>query len=429
MSEMKIALFKVDVTPPVGAQMAYDINKQVDTPIYIRGLILDDGHTRAVVVSCDFIGIYDAWHQWRSAVADAAQTCENHVLLHSIHQHDSMRIAPGMNEFLKKYDESAADQAYCKRTLKLLCEEVKKAACSGWIKIEEVLTAEKRMSGLASNRRMLDENGKCFAMRFSQCSDHELQSIPVGTIDPLLRTVAFAGPKGHIAAALHSYASHPMAAYRREMVGQDVPGVALKYAEVNYGQDVFNIYITGCAGNVTFGKYHLGDKEKSLEVLGKRLGKGLVDNLNHLEPQQIGLAVTNAEIHFPFNPVITEHHMMMQLDNGESRIDHLRAARGIIIDRNKGLMSRYPLTLLSLGNDIHILSLQGEVCVEYQLYAQSLVPEHFLACVACGNGMYAYIPTADMYEEGGYEPKASTCTPEIEQRLKGGIAEVLQSLR
>jgi len=52
MSEMQIASFKVDVTPPVGAQMAYDINKQVDTPIYIRGLILDDSHTRAVVVSC-----------------------------------------------------------------------------------------------------------------------------------------------------------------------------------------------------------------------------------------------------------------------------------------------------------------------------------------------------------------------------------------
>ncbi len=428
---MQLASFKVDVTPPVGAQMAYDLNKKVDTPVFIRGLILDDGTSRVVIVSCDFIGIYgQTWFDWRQVIADAAGTEEGKVFLHSVHQHDSMYIAPWMNEFLEGRTEAAVDVNYCRKTLNQLRSAVGSAAGGDWMPVRRILTAERRMIGLAANRRMIDENGRCSGMRFSMCGDSQLKARPVGTIDPLLRTIAFAGAEGRIYAALHFYASHPMAAYRREMVGQDVPGVALQYAKKEFGGDVFNICMTGCAGNVTFGKYHAGDKEESMNVLGRRLGQGLVANLNHLEPRPAGrISIKKADCEFPFDPEITENNMLRQLGRSDaSRTDLMRAARKLTIARNRKNWCRYPVTRLSLGDQVHILSLQGEVCVEYQIYAQSLVPEHFLACAAYGDGTYAYIPTACMYDEGGYEPEASISTPAVEFRLKAAMAEALEGL-
>lgn len=427
----QVVCFKVDVTPPVGAQMAYGVNKKVDSPIFIRGMIIDDGSARAVIVSCDYIYIWgQAWFDWRKAIADAAGTSEDRVFLHSIHQHDSMRIAPQWNEFTRKSGQETVSDDYCVDTLKKLRESVAAAVNGEWDKVSKLKTAELRLSGLASNRRMLDENSKCFASRVSMCVDSKLCALPAGTIDPILRTIAFTGKDGKIIAALHFYASHPMAAYRREMVSQDVPGVALEYAEKESGNNTFNMYLNGCAGNLTFGKYYLGEKEKSLEILGRRLGEYLVANLKNIEEKPLGkLSFVKADFNFPLNPEITEDAMLKRAENGIDGVPDLKAISRLIIARNRKSWQTCSISRLSIGDEVHMLSLPGEMCVEYQLYAQSIVPEQFLACAAYGNGTYTYIPTAKMFNEGGYEPNMSITTPEIEDNLKKAIYEVLKDIK
>ncbi|MCC7299939.1 MAG: hypothetical protein IT583_02540 [Verrucomicrobia bacterium] len=431
MTILQITFFKVDVTPPIGAQLAYVENKKVDTPVFIRGIILDDGSAKTVIVSCDFIHIWgQAWFDWRKAVADAAGISEDRVFLHSIHQHDSVRIAPQWNEFDRKFGKEAVSEDYCRETKDKLRQSVASAVTGEWHRVSKLMTAEHRLSGLASNRRILDENGKWIASRVSMCNDPKLNDLPVGTIDPLLRTIAFAGEDGKIIAAMHFYASHPMAAYRREMVSQDVPGVALEYAKKEFGKDTFNMYLNGCGGNVTFGKYHLGDKEKSLELMGGRLGKGIVANLKNLNEKPIGkLSFANAEFKIPLNPEITEEAMLKRAESGIDGKPDVNGILRLIIFRNWRQWQTCSISRLSLGDQVHMLSLPGEMCVEYQLYAQSLVPEQFLACAAYGNLTYDYIPTAKMFAEGGYEPNESITTPEIEGIMKKAIYDVLKDIK
>ncbi|MCC7299940.1 MAG: hypothetical protein IT583_02545 [Verrucomicrobia bacterium] len=428
---LQIAFFKVEVTPPIGAQMAYGVNKKIDTPIFIRGIVIDDGYSRTVIASCDFIYIWgQSWFDWRKAIADAAGTSEDRVFLHSIHQHDSMRIAPQWNEFYRKFGKEAVSEEYCRKTMEKLRQAVTAAVNGKWQGVTRLMTAENRLSGLASSRRILDENGKWIASRVSMCNDPKLNDLPVGTIDPLLRTIAFAGEDGKIIAAMHFYTTHPMAAYRREMVSQDVPGVALDYAEKEFGKGVFNMYLTGCGGDITFGKYYLGDKEKSLEVLGGKLGKGIVYNLQKADEKPMGkLSFSSAEFEIPLNPEITEEAMLKRAENGVDGNPDLGGISRLIIVRNWQKWKKCSVSRLSIGTDVHLLSLPSEVCVEYQLYAQSLVPEKFLACAAYGNGTYHYIPTAKMFSEGGYEPNSSITTPEIESRLKQAIYTVLKDIK
>ncbi len=405
---MKISSFVLDVTPPVGARLAYGENRAVDSPIFIRGLLFDDGTMRAAVLACDYLYFWGrTWLEWRRAVAEELGAREEAIFLHSVHQHDSMRMTP------PELGDYAGESAYIETTLQQLRQSVAQAAApESWRQVRTVATAERRISGLASNRRLLDADGRCYAMRFSLCEQPELRALPVGKIDPLLRTIAFTGEDGALLAALHLYASHPMAAYHRNKVSADVPGVALGQARA--GVDVFQLYLTGCAGNVTFGKYYTGDKEESLDLLGRRLGEGMLANLRHLEERTpVALSLKEASFKFPFNLEITED------------LPEFRQAIRRAIAADLAQWETCSLYRLTLAEGVHLLSLPSEVCVEYQLYAQSLAPEAFVACAAYANGLYHYLPTAAMYEEGGYEPTATDATPEIEPLLKGAIAELL----
>jgi hypothetical protein len=431
---MKIASFKLDVTPPVGDWLAYDKNEKIDTSIYIRGVILDDDESRAAIVSCDFLYIWgQTWLDWRKAIAQAAKTSEEHVFLHSIHQHDSVLIVPQWNEFKDKCGRELISEKYCDKTITELCSMIADIVSSDdcWQTVDKIKTAEKRIKGLGSNRRMVDENGKCFAMRWSKCDDVSLRALPAGNFDPLLRTIAFTADDGKIIAALHFYASHPMAAYRRKMVSQDVPGIALDYVAKNSDSETFNIYFTGCGGNVTFGKYNTGTPEDGLNKLGKVLGKGMLTNIHNLEEKESGkLEFATVAFDFPLKSEITEENMLKKMHETDDELQSRYLALRIILARNWSVWRNCTVSRMSIGKDVHFLSLPSEMCVEYQLYAQSLVPEDFLACAAYGNGSYHYIPTAQMYEEGGYEPEfGSIATAEVEKPLKDAIAQVLSKIQ
>src|SRR5690606_16471916 len=82
------------------------------------------------------------------------------------------------------------------------------------------------------------------------------------------------------------------------------------------------------------------------------------------------------------------------------------------------------LSRLSLG-PADIVHGPGELFLEYQLYAQSLRPNGFVAFAAYGEGL-GYIPTAAAYPQGGYEvgPSATHLAPEAEAAIQAGLRDL-----
>lgn len=427
---MKISTFSIDVTPPVGVPIAFGINEKVGSPIYIRGIIIDDSRTRIVMASADFIYICGkAYVQMKKTIAKAAGTTPGNVFLHAVHQHDSMRFFLELNPFFKKYvGRECISLSYYREVISKL-EKYVRAASRKMLSVKSMATAERRISGLASNRRLLNENGKVYAMRFSLCSDPEKRKKPVGRIDPLLRSIGFIGRKNTPIAILHFYASHPIILDRRNMVSADVPGVALNYIKENpgFGKDALNIYFNGCGANITFGKYFIPPQEKSLKLLGERLGKSLQENCNHLEEKPMGpVSFKHSRFDFPLAPDIKEGKIKKQIANKENVSLSAKACIGLAVEKEWHKWKNPQISRISLGSEINIMSFPAETVVEYQLYAQSLIPEKFLACAAYGNGIYYYIPTKKMFEEGGYESTYGTITtPEIEKNMKKAIVACL----
>ena len=282
----RIAPFEVDLTPPIGHPLAYGTNLKVDSPIYLRGVVLDDGGSRAVIAVADYIFLYGgAYHQWKRLLSRATGAPPAQVLLHSVHQHDSVRAEPEASDLLEEFGfEPVLDAGYWREVTAKVETAVRGAVQPGrkgaWRVVTSLATAERRVSGLASNRRLRGADGKIWGMRFSMCTDRRMRSEPVGLIDPILRTIGFMDGRGNPIACLHFYATHPMAAYRRDMVGADVPGRALDHVHDAAGGR--HVYLTGCGGDVTFGKYCTGSKEEGLAILGERLGMELEANTKAL---------------------------------------------------------------------------------------------------------------------------------------------------
>jgi hypothetical protein len=418
-SDLKIVTFKVDVTPPIGDPLAYVPNDRVETPIYVSGVVLDDGKTRAVWVSCDYIYICgESYDRWVEAIAKQANTVKENVFLHAVHQHDSIRWAPEYNPKPGEDGPLVVSPEYCAKSLKDISEAVAKAVSGSWQSVGKLLTAETRLGGLAANRRLVDENGQFAHTRYSGKNPPELRAFPVGKIDPILRTVCFENTEGQRIVALHFYATHPMAAYNRRMVSTDVPGAALRHVQENDHSVALNIYFTGCGGDITLGKYNLTGDIRSIEQLGERLGDGILQNLRHLEEQPIGpLEVKRVAVEVPFTPALPPA--------SEYSGEHALERRYLLETMDRWRHSS--VARMSIGPRVHFLSFAfGEIFVDYQLYAQSLIPEHFLATASYGNGVYWYIPTKSAFEEnGGYETSDRACvvTPEIDGILREALRQ------
>ncbi|MCL2623269.1 MAG: hypothetical protein FWD31_06330 [Planctomycetaceae bacterium] len=420
-TDLKLVTFQVDVTPPIGDPLAYVPNDKVDTPIYVSGIVLDDGNTRAVWVSCDYIYICgESYVKWTEMIAKQAGTIVENVFLHSVHQHDSIRWAPEYNPKEGEDGAVVVNPEYCEKSLKDVSDAMANAVNGTWQSVGKLLTAETRIGGLAANRRLVDDNGQFAFTRFSGKNPPALQAWPVGKIDPILRTVCFENTEGSRIVALHFYATHPMAAYMRSMVSTDVPGRALRHVRENDDSVALSIYFTGCGGDVTFGKYNPTGDAQAIDQLGTRLGEGILGNLRRLEEQPLGrIEIKRVAFEVPFNPELRPASEY----KGEPALERRYLLETIDLWRQS------TVARMSVGPKVHLLSFTlSEVFVDYQLYAQSLIPEHFLATAAYGNGVYWYIPTRAAFEEnGGYETGDNACvvTPEIDEVLRDALRRCL----
>src|SRR3984885_12222648 len=72
---LKVGVFAVDASPPVGSPLAYDPTKGVETPLSCRGVVLVGQGGPVVLCAIDWIGVAnDSQTEFRKALAEAAGT-------------------------------------------------------------------------------------------------------------------------------------------------------------------------------------------------------------------------------------------------------------------------------------------------------------------------------------------------------------------
>lgn len=427
---LRIGTFDVDASPPLGSPLAYDPTKEVQIPLSCRGIVLLGAEEPIVLCAVDWLGIANSSsREFREALAKAAGTKPERVAVHTLHQHDAPWADFDTDELVTKHaiPYRPFDSKFVRDVIARAAAAVAKAKNEAQAVTHVGLSAGK-VEKVASNRRVMGSDGKVKIIRWSSTKEPAAIEAPEGTIDPFVKLVLFYNGDKPVA-ALTYYATHPQSYYRTGKANPDFPGIARNMQQEATG--VPHIHFNGASGNVTAGKYNDGAVENR-QILADRLAKGMAAAFEVVKKMPIGASDVkwnSVSAALPPAPHLDEAKLLAVIDDKEKApMQRFTLANNLAwLKRCQAQQNSIDLGCLSLGK-AKILHMPGELFIEYQLEAQQLAPENFVAMAAYGDYGTAYIGTAIAYTQGGYEtgPTASHVAPEVEGVLMKGIARLLE---
>lgn len=393
----RLASFSADVTIPIGhACMGGGIApaREVLDPLLARGVVLLGGDQPVVIVAVDWCEIRnEAYDRWREALAEAAGTTRERVLLSSIHQHDAPVADLEAERLLVEAGGigSVCDLDFHDEAVRRVAEALK-ASLAAAGPITHYGTGMARVDQVASNRRTLDADGRPNFGRGSATRDPELRARPEGTIDPYLRTLSFWDGDTPVA-VLSVYATHPMSHYGGGMVSSDFVGQArAQRQEATPG--TFQMYLSGCSGNVTAGRHNDGAPENRA-VLAGRIADAMADaweNTRRHPLTAIGFRSVPLRLTPRDDEGFTVEDLTRRLRTDERPFGRCLAAMGLSWRERCERGQPIDLPVIDLGGALFAL-LPGESYVEYQLLAQKIRPDAFVVVAGYGECATGYIPT------------------------------------
>ncbi len=425
---VKVAVFDVDATPPIGSPLAYDPVTAHDVPLSCRGVVIVGEGKPVVLCAVDWIGIGSGGQQeFKQGLAKAAGTDSDHVAVHTLHQHDAPRCNFSADALLKPHGISGAtfNPDHARQVIRDAGIAIRNA-----LKHAEPAThygiGQGVVEKVASNRRILGPDGKVQYIRWTATRDPKIRAFPAGTIDPELKMLSFWNGERCLAAVTW-YATHPQSFYRTGMPTPDFPGLARNARQTATGTP--HIHFNGAGGNIGAGKWNDGAR-KNRKLLADRVAAGMAkawkNTTKHpLSPKDVAWSVVPVEL--PPSEHLDATRLKQALANEKAKpSDRFFAAKNLDwlqrCERGDGI----GISCLTVGR-ARVLHLPGELFVEYQLNAQKLRPDLFVAMAAYGDYAPGYIGTEIGYAQGGYEtsPGASKTAPQVEAVLMGAVKKLL----
>lgn len=426
---LRVGVFAVDASPPVGSPLAYDPTKGTVHPLSCRGAVLIGDDKPIVLCALDWIGVgNDGQREFRAKLAEAAGTTVERVEVHTLHQHDAPVCDFSTDRLLAEYGINGEfyDADLAREVIARTAEAVKKAVANAQ-PVTHLGLGKAEIEKVASNRRILGPDGKVKHVRYTACQDPEVRAYPEGVIDPTLRMISFwTGDKPVV--AISYYATHPQSYYRTGLANPDFPGIARDQRQEATG--VAHVHFNGAGGNIGAGKYNDGSPENR-QVLAGRVAEGMAEAWDATVKTPItaaDLGWKTVRVALPPARHLDEKALLTIVgDKAKPARERATAANELVWLRRCHQGETIDVSCLRLGK-ARVLHLPGELFVEYQLAAQGLRPDLFVAMAAYGDYGPGYIGTTEAYPQGGYETSAhaSLVAPEVEPVLMDAIKRLLR---
>jgi len=433
----RVATFQSDVTLPLGDRLYSFPLETVEHPLLAKGIVLDDGGKRYVLCAVDWCTLRNATHRmFQTKIAAAAGAEPSCVAVHCVHQHTAPSFDGSAQELLDKQKDPPEF-----RNLKSVEEITDRLAAavgkSQFQPFDTVGLGRAKVDRVAAIRRVITPEGKLLT-RWSACRDPKLRAMPEGPIDPFLKTITLAqGDKPIV--RMHYYTTHPQTFYRDGRASYDFPGMARERLQEEEG--VFQIYFTGCAGDVTAGKYNEGTPE-CRAALAERLYAGMKASIASTRPVPMDrLEWRTAPVQFTARTdgsrdpdknratledpgKVSDELPEDQREKERTRIAEARISAAGRLACYERLQKPIELSSVRIG-PARVVHLPGEPLIAFQHYAQGLLPDEFVAVAGYGLGTPGYVCPEKAFDEGGYEPSASAVVPESEPLVNGAIRQLL----
>ena len=410
-SPFRLATFEADVTIPLGHPIIAGARmpaKMIVNPLTARGFVLLGGDKPLIIVSIEWCEIRnDAYDRWREILADAAGTDMQHVLVAATHVHDAPVVDLTAQKLLEQHHAigSVCDLEFHERCVQRTAAALRKGLKHAQ-NITHIGMGEAKVERVASNRRYERANGTLSFQRTSMKSDPYAKVAAEGTIDPLLKTLSFWDDEQPVL-ALHTYAVHPMSYYGQGGVSDDFVGQARRRRQAD-DANVFQIYTSGCSGNITTGKYNDGSSENRA-VLAGRVYDGMTaawKNTKRIPLSQATFRCVPLQLEPRSDPGFSTTELLRTIKTGNRSADSEHktvlaqglAAMGLSWRQRVDAGKKIDLPAIDFGEAVLML-LPAESYVEYQLFAQRTCSEKFVVVMGYGECGPGYIPTDQAVEE------------------------------
>jgi hypothetical protein len=430
MPTFQLATFSADVTCPLGHRLMGILPqtaKEVVDPLYAHGFVLWGAGKPIVLCAVDWCEIRnDAYDRWRMVLAEAAGTEPQRVIVSSLHQHDAPVSDLAAENLLARVGLAGAmlDYKFHEETVQRVAAAVRENL-KDLHPVTHVGTGQAKVEQVASNRRIVHGDGRVSFGRGSASGGvAELRDAPEGLIDPYLKTLSFWNGDT-LLLEMHAYATHPMSYYGRGGVTADFVGMARERRQRD-NPKVHQIYVSGCSGDVTAGKYNDGSPANR-PLLANRLYEAMVKAAAATKRhplEKVDFRLTELDLEFRTGEQFTTLALLKTLENEQAAVrDRILAAMTLSSLRRVQSGRKIDFPCLDLG-PAPIVLFPGEVFVGYQLMAQETRPDSFVVSIGYGECWPGYVPTKAGFDDN-FTDVWLWVAPGAEERIRAALKKVL----
>lgn len=396
----RLGLKKLDVTPPAGCiQAGYAARTEPSTSVYLpltaAVIALSDDNTTLLLVSIEWLGFYDQTDATRQAIQARTGIPYDHILLLGTHTH----CGPAMRSLdARRHGAHTLDSDYLAQTIERLAEAAGEAMAD---RHPVSLSTGLDWCGFAASRRKPDDKGGVlWEPSLDAPHDHE---VPV---------VVARDEAGEVPLVLLSYACHPTSTGPILEIGGDYPGFAMVHVE-SMLPGATAVFAKGCGGDQKpgFRDDKTGGFRKAtipeVERIGTDLAKAVLravrrDGGTVSGPLYVrsGMAtLTTDPLDETLIPKLAESKVEAERAWANYYADRLKAGKALERDVSIEIQS------VTIGDDLAIVTMAGEMTVEYGLRIKRELGARFGCVMPLGyaNQGIGYVPVDRQLPEGGYE--------------------------
>ena len=429
---LKAGFARLDITPPFGNPLAGYFHMRfmqgILDPLELNAVAVSNGDATAVFIAVDFIGIcMKNIAKLKQLITERTGVPEEYIFIASLHQHTSCSLSD--TDSNRTYDEPYLD------VLRRKFADVAQLAIADLQEAQLSVAAEDVAEPIAFVRRYFTADGSVATNPSSKLT----LTGRCAEADNTVRLVRFARSDAKDIAIVN-FSTHP------DVIGGDFcsadwPGFTRRFVEAD-NPDVSCLFFTGCQGDSNHYDFFKpkdqrlkGERYEHSRYMGRTVADAVKKCWDHTTPvsgEQIrgGISVV-------YNRTNTEgmeryDEMKAWYDDYEAgkldpkpHITELAYAHRIIRLRTSPIFRPVPVTVIRIG-DMAFVGFGGEAFTAYGQLIRDLVPESFVVCSVCANGYEGYLPTADAFQQGGYEAKSSLFTPCLQQELVEAAEKLLK---
>jgi neutral ceramidase len=423
--DLQAAFAAADITPEAGANIPGGFrpnpSKGTRDPLYAVACVVTDGKTPVALVGVDELFIGKATvTQARERIAKNTGIPAANILIAASHTHSGGPIASCLG--------SEADPAYQAK----VAEGIAKAVEDAWAAKQtvEVGIGLGKEDSISFNRRFLMKDGREITHPGKPGTKNHDQIVKsAGPIDPDVGVLAARKPGGAVQGVVVNFACHCTVVGGNQF-SADYVAYLRKELKAVYGATTEIVFLNGACGDITQVDNQSTAKEFGPEhaaMMGSKLAAEAVRTINRIAwLKTLSNAVVTETIPLRIRPEpdAVAEKPAFGLGSGPDEVYEAERQK-VAEEREKTPIVPCEVQGLRLG-PLGIATNGSEYFVEYSLRMKAASPHKFTWFVELANEYIGYVPTAQAFVGGGYEPRtarSSKLAPEGGQKLlEGGLS-------